>query len=160
MVINSWKPWLLHFYYMLMKQFSRDLYLFMLSFFFRFCFYTWTDLMVWCFAVLNKKKKKRMKESLLQIMIHKPAPKFRSESNDSQTRSEVPIWIKWFTNPLRSSDLNQMIHKPAPKFRSESNDSQTRSEVPIWIKWFANPLWRGAFPKSNYGPKFRRYNRV
>ncbi len=54
------------------------------------------------------------------------------------TRSEVPIWIKWLAirapksrsesndlqYALRSSDLNQMI-------------SDTRSEVPIWIKWLA-----------------------
>ncbi len=81
-------------------------------------------------------------------MICKPAPKSRSESNDLQTHSEnqiicdpcseVPIWIKRFANPLRSSDLNQMIYvlrfvvpvfimirEPAPKSRSESNDSRS-----------------------------------
>ncbi len=73
-------------------------------------------------------------------MIHEPALKFWSESNDSRTHSEVLIWIKWFTNPLRSSDLNQMIHEPALKSWSESNDSRTHSEVLIWIKCFTNPL--------------------
>ncbi len=84
--------------------------------------------------------------------LHKIAPMSRSESNDSRyalqcpdlnqmirdTRSNVPIWIKWFA--IR-----------APMSRSESNDSRyslqspdlnqmirdTRSDVPIWIKWFA-----------------------
>ncbi len=66
--------------------------------------------------------------------------KSRSESTDSRTRSRALIWIKWFSNPLRSPDLNQMILEPAPKSRSESNDSRTRSGVLIWIKWFSNPL--------------------
>ncbi len=68
------------------------------------------------------------KFDLLQIpylkqMIHKPAPKSRSESNDS-----------W--SMLRSSDPNQMICEPAPKFWSKSNDSRTSSVVPIKFKWF------------------------
>ncbi len=64
---------------------------------------------------------------------------YRSESKDLWTRTEVPIWIKWFmicaqvpiwikrfVNPHRSTDLNQMIHDLC-------------SKVPIWIKRFVNP---------------------
>ncbi len=88
----------------------------------------------------------------------------RFELNDSWTCSKVSLWIKWFTNPLRSSVMNQnicdtrfevtiwiqifVIH--TLKFRSEFkylwyalwssdlnlNICDTRFEVPIWIKIF------------------------
>ncbi len=87
----------------------------------------------------------------LNQKICKPAPKIQSESNDLQTRSKDPIWIKRFANPLQRSNLNQKIRKPAPKIQSESKDSQTRSKDPIWIKRFANPLQR-----SNLNQKIRK----
>ncbi len=63
-------------------------------------------------------------EVTIWIMIYEPSLQIRFNSwNDSWTRFEVLIWIKWFVNPLRSSDLNQMIREPASKFWSESNDS-------------------------------------
>ncbi len=52
------------------------------------------------------------------------APKFWFESIVSQTRSEVPIEIKWF-KMLQSTDLNIMIC--APKFWFELIVSQTCS---------------------------------
>ncbi len=62
-------------------------------------------------------------------------------NNDLRTIIADQIqFVKWFVNPLRSSDLNQMIREPASKFWSESNDSWTRFKVLIWIKWFVNPL--------------------
>ncbi len=48
-------------------------------------------------------------------------------SNLNQNICEpVPIWIKRFVNPHRSTDLNQMINNLC-------------SKVPIWIKRFVNP---------------------
>ncbi len=72
-------------------------------------------------------------------MIHEPALKSQSESNDTWSALRVPIWIKWF-----------VIY--APKSRSESYDSRSLlwnsnlkqmicvrlSKVPIRIKRFTN----------------------
>ncbi len=89
---------------------------------------------------------------------NKPAPNWfanhtlNSKSNGS---TEVPIWIKWFTNPLwspdksndsrialRSPDLYQMIHHThyttQPKHPPPPKKTYTHPDV--WIKWFANPL--------------------
>ncbi len=91
------------------------------------------------------------------------APKFWPKWKDLRTRSQVPIWIKWFTIPapkfrsesndsrslLQSSDLNQMIHDPC-------------SKVPIWIKW----LWIKLFlihadlNQMIYDPSFQIGTRV
>ncbi len=108
-------------------------------------------------------------------MIQEPSAKFRSESNDSRTLCEVPIWIKWFKNPLQSSDLNQKIHKLAPKFQSKLNDLQYALLSPDLNQMICNmqssdvnlmirdplsvvPIW-GAFPKRNYGHKFCHYQK-
>ncbi len=72
----------------------------------------------------------------LNQKIHEPDPKFHSKSNDSQTGSEVPLWIKRFTNPLRSSDLNQKIHKPS----FHIGTLERRSWIVQFVKWYANPL--------------------
>ncbi len=85
-----------------------------------------------------------LRSSNLNQKIHEPAPKFKSESKDSWTRSEVQIWIKRFTNWI-------MIREPSFQIRTRNADrviwfrselrsadvSRNRSdEVPIYIKWF------------------------
>ncbi len=82
---------------------------------------TRSALLIWTKRFVNP-----LQSPYLKQMIHKPAPKSRSESNDS-----------W--SMFRSSDPNQMICEPAPKFWSKSNDSRTSSVVPIKFKWYE--LW-------------------
>ncbi len=90
--------------------------------------------MVWCFVLFNKKKKSEQKRFAIS------APKSRSKSKHSWTRTEVPIWIMICEPALKFWSKSNDLY--TPKSASESNDSQyalksrfesndLRSEFPI-----------------------------
>lgn len=79
----------------------------------------------------------------------KSAPNLQSESNDSQIRSEVLIWIKWFANPLWISDLNQVISETAPKFQKIRKPALNLRYKSNDLRYARSVLWSPSLNQMN-----------